>query len=584
MKNPKAEEKDRRSSALGFDTLPELLDQAVERYQSRVAMKSHHPWGYQSITYREMGRLISYLGTGLIARGLGRQDRVALLADNSPEWALLYAAVTSAGSVIVPLETGMKENEIRHLLLHSGTTMLVVSPSIYSNRIEGLNLKDVQVFIIGEETGLGATPLGEVMADGKQRINDSDGEFFSRKGSVSPHDIAAICYTSGTTGQPKGVVLLHKNLVANVKGCIKRFSVMETDSFLCLLPLYHTLASTTTFLVPVAAGCSIVFARSLKSRDIREDIEREGITIFVGVPLLFEHIASAVRDQLKRAPKGGRLVLQFLLRLLSGLMALLRRIFRRKVGSGLYRRGLSKKGLGSLRFCVSGAAALRRDVEQTLTDVGLTVLQGYGLTEASPVVAVNPLERPKSGTVGTPLDGVEVKIDSPDGEGSGEVTVRGDNVMKEYWKNPEATANALRNGWLHTGDLGTLDREGYLTIVGRKKDIIVTAGGKNIHPESIEARLNRSPFILESVVLPVPDRKGNDRVAAIVVPDYDTLGGLQVELTEESIRETISDEIKKICSDLPDYKRIIEFQIRDEELPKTPTRKVKRHLVTWIKE
>ena len=580
MKNPKAEEKNRPSGALSFDTIPGLIDHAVEKYQSRVAMKSHHPWGYQSITYREMGRLVSYLGTGLIARGLGRQDRVALLADNSPEWALLYAAVASVGAIIVPLEIQMKENEIHHLLLHSGASMLVTTPSIYNDRVEGMHLKEVQVVIIGEEKDLGETSLGEVMAEGKQRINDGDGEFFSRKSSVSSNDAAAICYTSGTTGQPKGVVLLHSNLVSNVKGCIERFSVVETDSFLCLLPLYHTFASTTTFLVPAAAGCSITFAKSLKSRDIREDIAREGITILIGVPLLFEHMASSIRDRLDGSPKGKRM----LLRIFSGLMAGLGKIFRRKVGSGLYRRELSKKGLGSIRFCVSGAAALRRDVEQVLTDIGLTVLQGYGLTEASPVVTVNPLERPKSGSVGPPLDGVEVRIDSPDGEGVGEVTVRGDSVMKEYWKNPEATANTLKTGWLYTGDLGTIDRDGYLTIVGRKKDIIVTAGGKNIYPESIEAQLNRSPFILESVVLPIPDRKGNDRVAAIVVPDYDALGGLQGELTEESIRMTISDEIKKTCADLPDYKRIIEFQIRDEELPKTPTRKVKRHLVTWIKK
>jgi len=557
-----------------------LFDYAVERFGQRVAMKSHHPWGYQSITFREMGRLLSYLGTGLIARGLKRQDRVALLADNSPEWALLYAAVTSVGAIIVPLETGMKENEIRHLLLHSGASMLVTSPSIFSDRIEGMHLKDIQVFILGEEKDLGGASLGEVMADGKERINNGDGGFFSRKSSVSPDDPAAICYTSGTTGQPKGVVLLHRNLVTNVKACIKRFSVVETDSFLCLLPLYHTFTSTTTFLVPTAAGCSITFARSLKSRDIREDIEREGITIFVGVPLLFEHIASSVRDRLDQSPKGKRLLFS----IFSGLMAGLGRIFRRRVGSGLYRRELSKKGLGSIRFCVSGAAALRRDVEQTLTDIGLPVLQGYGLTEASPVVAANPLEKPKSGTVGPPLDGVEVRIDSPDAEGVGEVTVRGGNVMKEYWRNPEATAGAIRNGWLHTGDLGMIDRDGYLTIVGRKKHIIVTAGGKNIHPESIEAKLNRSPFILESMVLPVPDRKGNERIAAIIVPDYDTIGGLKEELTEDGIRRTIADEIGKACSELPDYKRIVEFQIRDEELPKTPTRKVKRHLVTWIKE
>lgn len=569
---------------LPFKTLPALFDHAVEQYGPRVAMKRQQAWGYQSITYGEMGRLISYLGTGLIERGLDKGDRVVLIADNSPEWCLVYAAVTSAGGIVVPLEIHMRENEIRHLMLHSESKFLVTSPQIHSDQIEGMNLQDVQVIVIGEkESGLGGTSLGEVMAEGKERINSGSGTFFNRKAGIAPEDTAAICYTSGTTGQPKGVVLLHRNLISNTKALLDRFSITEDDVFLCLLPLYHTFATTTNFLVTSASGCSVAFARSLKSRDILEDIEREGITVLIGVPLLFEHFAVSIRKGIEQASAGKRV----LFKALKGVAAGIGKLFGRNVGKIFFGKQRAKGGLGSLRFCVSGAAALRRDVEDAISSIGLPILQGYGLTEASPVVTVNPPGKPKKGTVGPALGGVELKLSNPNEEGIGEVTVRGDNVMKEYWRNPEATRETLRDGLLYTGDLGTLDRDGYLTIVGRHKDIIVTSGGKNVMPQEIEQLLYNSPFILESIVLGAKDKRGNDRVAAIIVPDYDTLGSepsLKDNLTEEDIKSVISEEIKKVCGDLPDYKKIFDFQIRDEELPKTPTRKVKRHLVTWIKE
>lgn len=572
------------SNPLSFGTLPELFDNASERYQPRVAMKSQHSWGHQSITFGEMGRIISYLGTGLMERGLEKGDRVILIADNSPEWCLVYAAVTSAGGIIVPLEIHMKENEIRHLLLHSEAKFLVTSPQIYGDRIEGMNLNDVQVIVMGErEKELGTTSLGEVMAEGKERINSGNSSFFNRKAEITPEDMAAICYTSGTTGQPKGVVLLHSNLVSNAKASIDRFSIVMDDVFLCLLPLYHTFATTTNLLIPAAGGCSIIFARSLKSRDIRDDIEREGITILIGVPLLFENIAASIQKGLENTPAVKRI----LFKTLKGIATGLGKLFRRNVGAAIFGKQRAKGGLGSLRFCISGAAALRRDTEDAISSIGLPIVQGYGLTEASPVVAVNPPQRPKKGTVGTALDGVEIKISNPNDSGIGEVTIRGNNIMKEYWRNPEATKSVLREGWLYTGDLGTLDKDGYLTIVGRKKDVIVTSGGKNVFPQEIEALLLESPYILENVVLSAKDRKGNDRVAAIIVPDYDALGSepsLKGNLTEGGIKAFISEEVKARCSDLPDYKKIFDFQIRDEELPKTPTRKVKRHLVTWIKE
>ena len=575
--------KEKKTSAEpGLKSLPELYDHAVERFSSLVAMKSRYPWGYQSIAYQELGRLISYLGTGFIGSGLKKGDRVVLIAENSPEWGLVYMAVTSCGAAIIPLDIQLNENEIRHLLLHSGAKFLVTSPRIYSEKIENLRLEGIQVIVTGErESEYGGTALGEVMANGKERISNGEGEFFRFKSDVSPDDIAAVCYTSGTTGQPKGAILLHHNLTSNVDACRRRIPFKEKDVFLSLLPLHHTLATTCNLLAPLSGGCTIIFGKSLKARDIREDIERESVTILVGVPLLFEHMIAALHRKVEEASNVRR----FLFRIASGIASGLGRLFKKNVGRAVFKKQLTASGLGSLRFCVSGAAPLRPDVEDAFYTIGIPILQGYGLTEASPVVSVNPLEKPKRGTVGPPIPGVEVKIDEPNNEGIGEITVRGPNVMQGYLQNPDATAAVLRNGWFYTGDIGMKDPEGYITIVGRKKDVIVTAGGKNVYPEELEEPLNECPFILESMVLAIKDRKGNDRVGAIIVPDYDALGSapeLEGKPTEEEIKNLISTKIKEISSNLPEYKRIYEFQIRNEEFPKTATHKIKRYLVKWI--
>ncbi|UCF06446.1 MAG: AMP-binding protein [bacterium] len=571
-------------SQLSVQTLPALLDFAAKSFAAHVAMKSQYPWGFQSITFSEFDSLYASLGTGLTARGLGRGERVALIAENSPEWAMVYAAVTSCGATIVPLDTQIKENEIRHLLMHSEARYLVTSQRILRERIESMHLEEIDIIVIGEdESKEDTTTLAEIVSLGKEKINSGEQEFFRRRASITPEDTAAVCYTSGTTGTPKGAVLLHRNIVSNVEACKLRIPFRQGDVFLNLLPLHHTFSTTCNLLAPLYGGCTIVYGRSMKSRDIREDIQREEVTILVGVPLLFEHMVAAMRRRLQDAPKAKRLLARFL----KGLAAGLSRLLRRNVSRAIFKKQLTASGLGSLKLLISGAAALRPDVEEVLFALGLPILQGYGMTEASPVIAVNPLEKTRHGTVGTAIPGVEVRIDSPDESGIGEIIVRGPNVMKEYFKNSEATADVLRDGWLYTGDLGHMDSEGYITIHGRKKSVIVTAGGKNVFPDELEILLNESPFILESVVLPIQDSYGNPRIAAVIVPDYDVLGTspeLKERLTEENIRAVLTAEIEKVNAEVSNFKRIVEFQFRDEELPKTTTRKVKRHLVTWITE
>ncbi|HEY5133857.1 MAG TPA: AMP-binding protein, partial [Candidatus Krumholzibacteriaceae bacterium] len=471
--------------------------------------------------------------------------------------------------------------QIRRFLLHARAKFLFVSPLLLDDAIADAAHSGLQLIVIDNESRVpGAPTLNDLVAEGATFAAGAPGVVEERASGVKPDDVAAICYTSGTTGEPKGVVLSNRNLVSNVESCRRRVPFLETDTFLSILHLYHTYATTCNLLAPLSTGAAIFFGRSLKSRDIREDIERERITIICGVPLLFESMAKTIEKRIAERPIYER----FLLRATAPAIAALGRLTRGNVARALFRRKLAAGGLASLRFCISGAAALKGDVDRSLSTIGIPVLQGYGMTEASPVISVNPLGRARRGTIGPPLPGVEVRIAEPDDEGAGEILVKGPNVMAGYLDNPRATAEVLRDGWLHTGDIGKLRRDGYLTFIGRRKSVIVTAGGKNVYADEIEIALNGCWCILESIVLPTKDRKGNEQVGAIVVPDHEAISALRESagnLTDEGVESLVTTEIKKICAELPEYKRIREVRIRNEELPKTSTRKVKRHLVTW---
>ena len=562
-------------------TLPALFRETVALNAARAAMKTRRGDAGASISYEEFGRLVSHLGAGLIARGAAPADRVGLFADNGHEWGIVYAAVTSIGATIVPLDTQLKGVEIRRFLLHARAKFLFVSPGLFDDAIADAARSGLQLVIIGDRSDVpGASALNDLVAEGATFAGDGPGAFEERSRGVKPDDVAAICYTSGTTGEPKGVVLSNRNLVSNVESCRRRVPFLETDTFLCLLPLYHTYATTCNLLAPLSAGATIFFGCSFKSRDIREDIKREGVTIICGVPLLFEKMATTIEKRIAERPAYER----FLLRATAPAVAALGRATRRNVARALFRRKLAADGLASLRACISGAAALKDDVDRSLSMIGIPVLQGYGMTEASPVISVNPFGRARRGTVGPPLPGVEVRIAEPDDEGAGEILAKGPNVMAGYLDNPQATAEVLRDGWLHTGDIGKLGRDGYITFIGRRKSVIVTAGGKNVYADEIETLLSGCWCILESIVLPAKDRKGNEQVAAIVVPDREAIAASSEpagNLSDEGVKALVTAEIKKICAELPEYKRIREVRIRNEELPKTSTRKVKRHLVTW---
>jgi long-chain acyl-CoA synthetase len=393
---------------------------------------------------------------------------------------------------------------------------------------------------------------------------------------VSPRDLAVLLFTSGTTGQAKGVMLSHANLLSNVEAVARTFEFGPGDRFLSVLPLHHTFESTGE-LCAMRVGASIAFARGLNSRELREDMQTSGATVFIGVPLLYEKLLTAIHRGISEAPIPRRLVAQALLWTVR-----LTRVFtRRRIGQRLMRRLREAAGLGRLRMFVCGAAPLAPEVFLGFIDLGWVMLEGYGLTETSPVVTGNRPPRPEPGAVGWPLPGIEVRIVDPDEDGTGEIVVRGPNVFLGYFGNPQATAEVLRDGWFYTGDLGRVLRDGRLRITGRLKNMIATAAGKKIYPEEIEVHLANSPWVLEVVVVGGRDSRGErEEVHAHVYPNLPALEAHAKEtgrtFDDAFVAETLRRDVDQRCHHLAPYKRVKRLVVRRTEFAKTTTGKIRR--------
>jgi long-chain acyl-CoA synthetase len=367
--------------------------------------------------------------------------------------------------------------------------------------------------------------------------------------------------------------------MSNVAMVYSIIDITHSDSMISVLPLHHTFEATAGFLFPLYTGCSITYARSLKSKELIEDIKNSGTTLMVGVPLLFEKMYEGMRRNLKKLPLPKRTLVNLLFMTSQGASAL----GKKDLGVVLFKSLREKAGLNTVKHFVSGGAALPPYISEFFNLLGIRLYQGYGLTETSPVLTANPPYAMKHSTVGLPLPGVEVKIINEDNNGIGEIVAKGPNIFPCYYKNPQATAETFQDEWFLTGDLGWIDEEGYLTITGRKKNLLVTGGGKNVYPEEIEALLNQQPHILESLVLGVPRPGGmGDEVEALIVPNYEVLDKEaeenNIKWTPEQIEAVIKKEIAEVCTRLAEYKRIKKFSVHPEELAKTSTKKIKRYL------
>lgn len=518
-------------------------------------------------TYARLGEMIGKIAAGLKNKGIRAGDRVGILSSNRPEWGLAYLSIMAAGGVVVPLDASLHENEIVRFFRVSEIKMIFCSRKWYRKAKHIIALDGFEIDLCC----LVDYPKADL------KLSDLPGEESFIDNNITPDDTAVLIYTSGTTGDPKGVILTHRNLMANLISIHQVLKQPETDIMLSVLPLHHTFEATTGFFHPLYEGQTIVYARALNSRDILQDIKSNNITCMVAVPLLYEKMYNTINRRINELPVLRRTMVKsfYGLSKVSWKMNM-------KAGKKLFAALREKAGLSSLDLMISGGAPLQPKVSEWFNLLGFTFLQGYGMTECSPVISVNRPDENVFGSVGPPLVGVEVAIDNPSPDGIGEVKVKGDNNTPGYLDNPEATAELLKDGWLYTGDLGKIE-EGHLYITGRKKNLIVTGAGKNVYPEEIESELNLSRYINEAIVVGrQPSGKTGEEIWAIVHPDFEMIaegeGHDSEKISADILRKIIDREIKTINAGLSEYKRIRKFEIRMEPFEKTSTRKIKRNL------
>lgn len=551
-----------------IETLRSLLFEAALRYSDKPALKSKKHGEYQSLTYRRLRDQVEQLATAFFALGLTSGDRVGVLSENRMEWCVAYLAAVTSGLVAVPVDRDLKRGEIRHVLDFARTRLLVASADyvrlLRDERPEMSFLESV--ISMEDERGSGDLSIPEALERGRRIL--SEGDYRYQKVSVGPQDLAAIIFTSGTMGSSKGVMLTHENIAFDVLATSKRVVLREDDVVLSVLPLHHTYECTAGFLTALYQGATVCHAESL--RKIPENLQETRASVMLGVPLLLETIYRRIEGGIRERGEARFRFAKWVARFAE-------RAFRVNLRRKIFRR-LHERFGGRLRLLISGGAAINPDVSRGYRELGIDFIQGYGMTEASPIISVNQTDRFKDASVGLPLPGVEVRI-----EEDGEILVRGPNVMKGYYQNERATQETLRDGWLHTGDLGWFDEDGFLYIGGRKKSVIVTPNGKNVYPEEVESVLNQSPYVLESLVWGGPERDPTKvEVQAIIVPHRETFDAEfgQDSYDEDRIRETIAAEVKRLCRQMAQYKRVKRFTVRLEEFEKTTTRKIKRYLYT----
>jgi long-chain acyl-CoA synthetase len=546
-----------------YRDLLELFETSTKRFATRVAMRIERDGLKEQYTYADLHELATRAGAFFASRGVKPADRVVLVSHNAPEWGMSYFGVLKAGATCVPVDPESSTDEIVNFVRASGAAGLVLSAEMDEKHADLESKLDA--------AGLAATQIwryGEIFALPDEQTEDERIALLPSR--VAPNSLASLIFTSGTTGQPKGVMLSHKNLTHMVSMLSSVFDMTTRDGVLSVLPLHHTFEFSTGFLTPLSRGAQITYLPELTSEELARAIKNGHVTGMVGVPALWELLHRRIKTRLD---ENGAWVSRTA-ELLIQANGWLRERTPFNFGQIVFRPIHLGMG-GRIRYLISGGSALNEKVKRDMHGLGFTILEGYGLTEASPVLTVT---RPGNGlnatSVGRALPGVEVKIADPDESGVGQVIARGANVMLGYYQNEDETRQTLVNRWLYTGDLGRLDDEGNLYLVGRSKEIIVDTNGKNVYPDEIEELYADSPFIKELSVVGLPDGIG-EKVACMVVADYDH----DIALTREEVRRKIEEHFRDVSSALPFYKRVKVLHFWDGELPRTATRKVKRREV-----
>ena len=576
-------------------SLAQLLVHSVTTYPKPDFMLVKRAGAYGPISAAEFGDGVKHLALGLRALGFEPGQKLCILSENRPEWTMTDFAALSASGLTVPIYTTLVPEQIRYIVDDSDASIVVVSGPEQWKKVEPLRagLTKVRHYItFAKEAPAGALTLEAVIDKGRAAAAAEPGLYDRLVARVKPGDEATLIYTSGTTGVPKGVILTHDNLLSNIKTASDIIEFSSEDTVLSFLPLSHILERMVMFTY-IYKGCTVAFAESVEA--VAQNLLEVRPHIMVSVPRVFEKIYTKVTDQVLSSPALRRRIFFWALKVGKEYGALA--LDRRPVPRGLrIRRSIAAKVVfskiiartgGRVRFFVSGGAPLSKDIAEFFYAIGLVILEGYGLTETSPLLSVNTFENIRLGTVGKPAPGIDITIAA-----DGEILARGPNVMKGYYKKEAETREIMQGGWFHTGDIGHFDADGFLVITDRKKDLLVTSGGKNVAPQPIENLLKTSPYVANAVV--IGDRRRF--VAALVVPDFDKLKayaqsqGIAFASLEELCRdrrivEFLKGEVDRATPLLASYERVKKIVVlpRDFDIEKgeiTPSLKVRRANVT----
>ena len=552
-----------------FNNIKEIIYNSVEQYSKNIAFVIKHTENkkveYENITYKQLLEDINKLGTAVYSLGF-KGKRIAVIGRNSYEWAIAHLSNLLGGNVSVPLDKDLQYDELESSLIRSKADMIFFDKK-YEEKISQIkeknntNLKEYVCF----EEAEGFKNISELLKIGNEEINSGKTDFINAK--IDENKMAILLFTSGTTSKSKAVMLSQKNIASNVYAmqCVE--AIYSTDTNIAFLPFHHIFGSTC-MVVMLAYGVRTVFPDGL--RYIKKNLNEYGVSVFVGVPVLVEAIYKTI---MKEVQKQGKTKLVNIATKISNFLLKLHIDLRRI----LFKSIINELG-GKLRFVISGGAPADSKIAKGFNDLGIEVVQGYGLTETSPVIAAENKRCMKAGTVGIPMLNVKLEIENPDENGIGEIRVKGPNVMLGYYENEEATKEVLKDGWFYTGDLGYLDKNGCLAITGRSKNLIVLKNGKKVFPEELETLVNRLELVEECMVYGMPDEKDkNDvKLSIKVVYNKEIVKEKYSDKTEEELYKIIWNEIKEINKTLPRYKYIKGMILTDEELIKTTTKKVKR--------
>lgn len=612
-----------------MQTIDQLIQDSCLRHSSKTSMQSKNRGQWRELSYARLWDTVEKLASGLHNLGIQKQGHVALLGPSSPRWVVAYLSILRAGCIAVPVDKELKATELRQILDDADAEAVFVGQTQFETlldiiddlpKLKKIILIDIPLSDIAdrndvagvleklsnlwhslindldipnekrqqiEATAIKAHALlSKEEKPEKKKLKDSflshsvtsrnkllkENRLFAYKSIFNdtpiepannqPNDIAVILFTSGTTGRSKGAMLSHRNIVSNINAACRRFELDISIETLSFLPINHVFEQVCGVLLPLSLGGKVSFAESIKK--LGDNLNEIKPTFLLGVPAVYRLLLDRIMKNIE-SKATSRLLFKF---------SATRNIVTRKV----------QAAVGSNTTFVSGGAALDPSIAAGFNSLGLTLLQGYGITETSPVISAESPFKNKPGTVGEAMDDIEIKIDNPNSDGEGEILVNGPNVMLGYYKNAKATAEVLREGWYHTGDLGRFDADGMLLICGRVKNLIVTPNGKNVYPEEVENQLLKSRFIAEIMVYGHKVSPAAEEVYAVIFPDEENLFNHEKELadgplSESDIEALIRREVLTFGKDLADYKRVKKFTVREDEFPKTTTRKIKRYVV-----